>query len=312
MSDWGKGVNNDIGWGQGANNDIGWGSIYDKSYAGETLLGGGGFEGILNQFPGASLGLSLELLDKDYSGFCIKVRRSSDNAEKNIGFVNNVLDASSLMTFAGSDTVTVTIWYDQSGSGNNATQTQGSKQPMIVDAGTLIRIEGQPAIQGDGIDDMMLIGTSINLYTLASQWSVFLVSKIKDFDDQEFQKIITNTTENATTEIPFLIQPRDNDTVIMYANGDSRDIDLNSGLDENLITFIKRASDTFVQSGDVGEVGPIGTLDQTTNQEPLYIMGDGNISRVAKVALKEVLIWELNQSANKTPIQASINERYNL
>ena len=41
MSDWGKGVINDIGWGQGANNDIGWGSIYDKSNAGETLLGGG-------------------------------------------------------------------------------------------------------------------------------------------------------------------------------------------------------------------------------------------------------------------------------
>jgi len=44
MSDWGKGVINNIGWGQGANNDIGWGSIYDKSYAGETLLGGGGFD----------------------------------------------------------------------------------------------------------------------------------------------------------------------------------------------------------------------------------------------------------------------------
>jgi len=42
MSDWGKGVNNDIGWGQGADNNIGWGSIYDKSYAGETLLSGGG------------------------------------------------------------------------------------------------------------------------------------------------------------------------------------------------------------------------------------------------------------------------------
>ena len=42
MSDWGKGVINDIGWGQGANNDIGWGSIYDKSNAGETLLSGGG------------------------------------------------------------------------------------------------------------------------------------------------------------------------------------------------------------------------------------------------------------------------------
>ena len=44
MSDWGKGVNNNIGWGQGADNDIGWGSIYDKSNAGETLLSGGGFD----------------------------------------------------------------------------------------------------------------------------------------------------------------------------------------------------------------------------------------------------------------------------
>jgi hypothetical protein len=42
MSNWGKGVINNIGWGQGANNDIGWGSIYDKSNAGETLLSGGG------------------------------------------------------------------------------------------------------------------------------------------------------------------------------------------------------------------------------------------------------------------------------
>jgi hypothetical protein len=40
MSDWGKGVNNNIGWGQGADNNIGWGSIYDKSNAGETLLSG--------------------------------------------------------------------------------------------------------------------------------------------------------------------------------------------------------------------------------------------------------------------------------
>ena len=42
MSDWGKGVINNIVWGQGANNDIGWGSIYDKSNAGETLLSSGG------------------------------------------------------------------------------------------------------------------------------------------------------------------------------------------------------------------------------------------------------------------------------
>jgi len=38
MSDWGKGVNNNIGWGQGGTNDIGYGSIYAVSNSGLTLL----------------------------------------------------------------------------------------------------------------------------------------------------------------------------------------------------------------------------------------------------------------------------------
>jgi hypothetical protein len=38
MSDWGKGVNNNIGWGQGGTNDIGYGSIYADSNSGSTLL----------------------------------------------------------------------------------------------------------------------------------------------------------------------------------------------------------------------------------------------------------------------------------
>jgi len=145
MSDWGKGVINNIGWGQGANNDIGWGSIYDKSYAGETLLGGGGFEGILNQFPGASLGLSLELLDKDYSGFCIKVRRSSNNDELDIGFVNNELDTASLLDFVGSGDGFVTIIYDQVGS-NNMVQNTANLQGQIVSNGSVILKGGKPCI----------------------------------------------------------------------------------------------------------------------------------------------------------------------
>ena len=38
MSDWGKGVNNNIGWGQSGTNDIGYGSIYAVSNSGLTLL----------------------------------------------------------------------------------------------------------------------------------------------------------------------------------------------------------------------------------------------------------------------------------
>jgi hypothetical protein len=145
MSDWGKGVINNIGWGQGANNDIGWGSIYDKSNAGETLLSGGGFEGMLNLFPNASLGLSLDKLDKNYTGFCIKVRRSSDNNELDIGFVNNELDTASLLDFVGSGNGFVSIIYDQVGS-NNMTQTTANRQSLIVSNGEVILKGGKPCI----------------------------------------------------------------------------------------------------------------------------------------------------------------------
>ena len=113
----------------------------------------GGQVTILNQFSGASLGLSLELLDKDYSGFCIKVRRSSDNAELDIGFVNNELDTASLLTFVGSGNGFVSIWYDQSGEGNNLLQTLASKQPQIAINGVVILENGKPAMEFDGVDD---------------------------------------------------------------------------------------------------------------------------------------------------------------
>ena len=152
MSDWGKGVINNIGWGQGANNDIGYGSIYADSNAGETLLSGGGFEGMLNLFPNASLGLSLDKLDKNYTGSAIKVRRSSDNNELDIGFVDGVLDTASLLTFVGAGDAFVAIIYDQVG-GNNMTQTTSSLQGQIVSSGSVILKGGKPCIIRSASDD---------------------------------------------------------------------------------------------------------------------------------------------------------------
>jgi hypothetical protein len=60
---------------------------------------------MLNQFSGASLGLSLDKLDKNYTGSAIKVRRSSDNNELDIGFVNNELDTASLLDFVNTPVV---------------------------------------------------------------------------------------------------------------------------------------------------------------------------------------------------------------
>jgi len=123
-----------------------------------SRLSGGGFEGILNQFPGASLGLSLDKLDKNYTGSAIKVRRSSDNDELDIGFVNNKLDTASLLDFVGSGNGFVSIIYDQVGS-NNMTQTTANLQGQIVSNGSVILKGGKPCIIRSANDDGGYIST---------------------------------------------------------------------------------------------------------------------------------------------------------
>jgi hypothetical protein len=72
---------------------------------------------------------------------CIRVRRSSDNTETNIGFVANApdspIDTAALLSFVGSGNGFVTTAYNQNTSGTNFTQTTAANQPRIVNGGVL-------------------------------------------------------------------------------------------------------------------------------------------------------------------------------
>ena len=103
------------------------------------------FQGLLDLYPNATLGFSLRKLSVNYNGNCIRVRRSSDNATLDIGFVNNVIDTATLLSFVGAGSGFVTIWYNQATS-NNATQTIAVYQPRIVNGGTLETKNGKPSI----------------------------------------------------------------------------------------------------------------------------------------------------------------------
>lgn len=86
----------------------------------------------------ASAAYSLRKLRAGYSGACIRVRRSSDNSELDIGFAGaGVLDTATLLSFVGAGNGFVTTWYDQSGNSKNATQTTASLQPAICLSGVL-------------------------------------------------------------------------------------------------------------------------------------------------------------------------------
>jgi len=99
---------------------------------------------------------SLRKLRSAYTGPAIRVRRSSDNAEVDIGFtVSGNLDTGTLVAHVGSGSGFVTTWYDQSGNGRNATQTTAGSQPSIVANGAIITQGGRPAIRFDGVNDIL-------------------------------------------------------------------------------------------------------------------------------------------------------------
>lgn len=102
---------------------------------------------LLDQYSGASAAYSLRKLSATYSGSAIRVRRSSDNQEMNIGFdAGGNLDTTTLLSFVGSGNGSVTTWYDQSGLGKNAVQTSATNQPWVVYNGVLQTYNGKPTI----------------------------------------------------------------------------------------------------------------------------------------------------------------------
>jgi len=86
---------------------------------------------------------SLRKLRNGYTGNCVRVRRSSDNAEQDFGFVDDVVDMASIITFCGVVNGYVTTWYDQSGLGKDVTQATAANQPQILASGTPYTTSGK-------------------------------------------------------------------------------------------------------------------------------------------------------------------------
>ncbi len=128
----------------------------------------------LDLYESAALAVSVRKLKLTYSGNCLRVRRSSDNTEQDIGFLNNYLDTASLISFVGANSGFIVKWYDQSGNSNDLVQSTTANQPKIINAGVLLTQNGKACITFDGTNDNFDLTASI---TAAVSWSALLVSR---------------------------------------------------------------------------------------------------------------------------------------
>lgn len=102
---------------------------------------------LLDKYPnGSSVALSVNKLNSSATK-CMRVRRSTDDTEMDIGFLGSDLDTIALCDFCGIGNGFVKIWYDQNGT-NNAVQNTNANQPQIVSSGIVISgSHNKPTIQ---------------------------------------------------------------------------------------------------------------------------------------------------------------------
>lgn len=251
---------------------------------------------VLDLYPNASVAYSLRKLSKTYSGPAIRVRRSSDNAEQDIGFVSNVLDTASLLTFCGPGNTGngfVTTWYDQSGNSNNLVQTTAANQPNIVVRGTIIAINGKPYIEitsGKRFTFSSIL-TTIN-GTDYSLWMTFRKNvkggsyQILIHSGGEYHWLDYDTAQyinNATGITTPLIEGN-----ILYVN--------------NVITNYSVGATIYRNGASVGTSGPLGSGARSS------VFNNSAIT----ITTSEFIFYPTNQTTNRSPIESNINSYYSI
>lgn len=107
---------------------------------------------VLDGISNVAAAYSLRKLRSAYAGSAVRVRRSSDSTEQDIGFASDgEFDTAAFSSFIGGGTGYVKTWYDQSGNSRDLSQSTTDSQASIV----LSILNSKPGLSFDGTNDFL-------------------------------------------------------------------------------------------------------------------------------------------------------------
>ena len=243
-----------------------------------------------------------------YSGPCIRVRRASDNAELDIGFVDDLLDTSSLLSFIGAGTGTIATFYTQVGTAN-LIQVNGGAQPTIATSGSLITRNGFVSIKYDGTADFLyksgatINTTNVSYFSISqndvsnSIGTIFAQSSItpdtiRNFCDRRADK------RNLVITIPII-----NYFANMSIQRDNSNLRL-------LSSFIDSSKN--MSSFDNSATGGTDTYVGTTNNDGVQLGTQGVGLNFLNGSINCFGAYNTDNSANRVAIETILNNYYNI
>ena len=241
----------------------------------------------------------------------MRVRRSSDNGEQNIGFdANGNLDTTSLLAFVGAGNGFVITWYDQSGNNRNATQYTAANQPMIVNNGSVILLNNKPSIKWDGSNDNLeAVATTLNglttmgIITLVKPVSVLL--QYGRYSHVHFQELAGWGS----------VYQAANTNIVTYRFGTSEWNNTPAHeMSVNNIIF-------STYKNERSEIARVNGIDVITSTRPnaaiqntnnILRMGLGENNTYFGGLMNEVIIYTTNKMSDRAGIESNINSYYSI
>jgi len=276
---------------------------------------------LLDQHGGAAAACSLRLLRVGYNGPCIRVRRSSDNAEKDIGFSGGTLDTNALTSFVGNNDGYVVKWYDQSGNNRDATQSTQADQPQIVSSGTVITQNSNPTIEFDGSDDVL----EISSFDVGGPGqTVFSVAK-PDSSGNGYQSIITQNFDGSKQKE---FGHRSHVDGPQYAgsdeNGSTKFGKASSVSDKDQLGLFVSLIDTQLGQSDEYKIFYNADKKSLTYQNQRDLSGFYSVTKRVLIGdredrlnpfkgpIQEVILYPEEKTNDRSAIESNINDHYNI
>jgi hypothetical protein len=251
-------------------------------------------------YSGLAAAYSVRRVVSSYSGPAMEVQSGSVSASIGFDSLGN-LDTASLEAFAGSGDAFVKTWYDQSGNGYHASQVTASNQPQVVSGGSVVLENNKPALEFEGAT----VGLNLTQITPNTNWTMFGIGARKA----------------SLAIMTFLGSSNGSINSTMAGGSVDNKAYLNNGTQYRQTTATYTTTSQTLWTGIVLNSLPHSiylnsSLQNSTTVNATITQGFTHIGRYnnlySNATLTEILLYQSDQSSNRTYIEENINSYYSI
>jgi len=266
---------------------------------------------LLEDYPGAEAAYSVRKIRGEYTGDAMRIREDSGNTETDIGFDSNGnLDTAAIASHCGSANGYVVTWYDQSGNGNDATNSTTTQQPKIYDGSNTISDNGRSAIEWDGVTRYESLSCSSVLVSGTGARSIFSVVNSDNATPPRGDVILSLSSVFTGTGTLFRYNAQ---TAVVVSNAIRWGNNPQNTQTLGVITYPGGGTTSDIDFYDNGSLATntfdsIDTINTSSTGVTQIGYRDGNETFNGK--MQEIILYASDKSSDRTGIESDIDTYY--